>query len=173
MPPELLIRPLSLEDDRSRFSCGDAALDDYFHHTAQQQLRKGTAGIVVAVLGDEVVGFATTVLADLETADLPPDLARRLPERVPALRLGRLAVAQHLQRQGVGEKLLRQAQEDALSLKAKHGCVGLLVDAKPTAVAYYERYNFRMLSEPAESSATRPMFLPISAIEGLLSPPPE
>jgi hypothetical protein len=48
------------------------------------------------------------------------------------------------------------------------GCVGVVVDAKPDAVRFYERYGFEVIEVLEGTLADRPqpvsMFLPLGAI---------
>src|SRR3972149_4744332 len=139
MPAEIVIRALRKSDDRSSFTCGERVLDRYFREFAGQQLTRGSAGIQVAVIDDEIVGFATTIATEIRTEGFPAKSATGLPRQVPVLRLARLAVAIAWQGHGVGDHLMRKTLEQALELKDVHGCLAVVVDAKPAAVGYYRR----------------------------------
>ena len=79
----------------------------------------------------------------MEISDLPIATRRKLPQYpLPVLRLARLAVDETAQRQGIGVALLRFALRLALAMANDYGCVGVVVDAKPDAVAFYARYGF-------------------------------
>jgi hypothetical protein len=61
---------------------------------------------------------------------------------------------------------LRQVFELALELRDRTGCIGVVVDAKPDAVAFYERYGFTALPDVVEGRMrwpprSVPMFLSI------------
>jgi GNAT superfamily N-acetyltransferase len=78
--------------------------------------------------------------------ELPEDLARKLPRRVPGIRLGRLAVDRSVQGQGLGELLLMDAIKRAQLVLEHVGVNALFVDAKDTrAAAFYRKYGFRPL----------------------------
>ena len=70
--------------------------------------------------------------------------------------------------QGVGSALLRFVFNLAHEMTALLGCVGVVVDAKLGAVAFYERYGFVALEAEAGHLSDRPepspMFLEIGAI---------
>ena len=72
---------------------------------------------------------------------------KRLPryQSIPAVRIGRLAVAQHFQGCGLGKALLADATLKAIA--AAPASFALLVDAKnDQAVEFYKYHGFRQLS---------------------------
>jgi GNAT superfamily N-acetyltransferase len=164
------IRILHEADDRSRFVSGDPDLDRFFQRFAgQNQFRHHLGTTYVAVEGADVVGFATVSPGQLEIDDLPVGRRKQLPRYpLPVLRLARLAVDQRFRSQGVGRRLTRFVLYLAVRLADDFGCVGVLVDAKPGAVAFYRELGFLEL-EPVEGQvATRPtaasMLLPLAEI---------
>lgn len=81
---------------------------------------------------------------------MPGDLARKLPRRVPGIRLGRLAVDRSAQGRGLGELLLMDAITRAKLVLEHVGVHALFVDAKDGQAAdFYRKYGFRSLpSQP-------------------------
>lgn len=57
----------------------------------------------------------------------------------------------------------------ALEMRARVGCIGVLVDAKPDAVAFYSSLGFEPIDVISGNLGDRPepiaMFLPIGAID--------
>jgi GNAT superfamily N-acetyltransferase len=164
------IRPLARDDDRSGFSCGQADLDRYFEHYAgQNQFKLHLAVTYVAVIEGRVVGFATVAASSLERASLPSErLRRRLPGYpLPVLRLGRLGVDTRAQGLGIGKALLGHVLSLAVEQRDRLGCVGVVTDAKPDAVRFYEGLGFEPLSNVREGllvGEPLPMFLGIDTI---------
>jgi len=164
------IRPLRETDDRSRFRSGDPDLDGYFaRYAGQNQFRHHTGTTYVAVEADRTLGYATIAAANIEGSALPARVRRALPRYpLPVLRLARLAVAASAQGLGVGSALLRHVFLLALKMSEEIGCVGVVVDAKPSAVEFYARAGFSPLemSEGEIESRPRPaaMFLPLELI---------
>jgi predicted GNAT family N-acyltransferase len=78
-------------------------------------------------------------------SELPPDLAKRLPHYpVPAAILGRLAVSQSLQKQGLGKFLIFDAFNRVVQTSQQLGIHALLIDAKyPHIVPIYTKYGFQ------------------------------
>ena len=170
MPTAIEIRPLRTDDDRSTFSCGQPDLDRFFQHYARQnQFKLRLAVTYVAASDSRILGFATVAASSLERNRLPSArLRRRLPGYpLPVLRLARLGVHARVQGSGVGRVLLRHVLELALDQRDRLGCVGVVADAKPDAIAFYERFGFVPLEgvrEGALHGDPSPMFLAISTI---------
>lgn len=162
----MLIHPLRPENDREGFSCGVPELDLFLGRYALQNQSRHRIGVTyVAEEGGVVLGYMTLAAASLAAAELSDDLRRRLPEYpLPVLRLARLAVDHRVRGEGVGSALLAAACVIALDMSGRVGCVGIVVDAKPAAAAYYERFGFTALEQP-ESVVSVPLFLPVSLIE--------
>ena len=96
-------------------------------------------------------------------------MARRLPHYpLPVLRLARLAVGQQVHGKGIGTALLRFVFDLASDQANALGCVGVLVDAKPSAEALYRDLGFVDLALTAGHAETRPapdpLFLPIATL---------
>lgn len=175
--PEIEIRPLRPEDERTSFSCGQADLDRFFHHYAgQNQFKLHLAVTYVAAAGSRLLGFATVCVASLERKTLPSArLRRRLPGYpLPVLRLARLAVDRRAQGLGVGRSLLRHVLNLALDQRDTLGCIGVVTDAKPDAVAFYARHGFEPLEGIREGTlhgGTTALFLALGAADQARSGP--
>ena len=164
--PSLVIEPLGPRHDRAGFSCGVPALDGYLQRQASQDVRRRIARVFVAV-GEsptEVAGYYTLSAASFAKTDLPADVARRLPHYpVPAVLLGRLAIASSQQGRGLGESLLLDAIRRVVRASATIAVHAMIVDAKDDrARAFYERYGFMRFA-----SVSRRLFLPITTFEQL------
>ena len=66
------------------------------------------------------------------------------------------------------KQLLRAVLDLALPMAGEIGCAGVVVDAKPGAVSFYERFGFEPLDLVEGRSQARPMttamFLDISKV---------
>jgi GNAT superfamily N-acetyltransferase len=155
------IEPLSGGHDRSRFVSGTDALDRYFRDQASQDVKRriATCFVAVSVTSQDVAGYYTLAAASVALNALAPEIARKLPRYplVPAVLLGRLAVALRYQGQGLGGILVADALRR--TAQAELGVFAMVVDAKDEAARhFYEHYGFVLL--PGE---THRLFLPISS----------
>ena len=133
------IRLLLPGDYREGFTSKDEALDRYLRlYAGQNQFRHRIGVNYVAIMEGRVTGYASVSPANIEFERLPPTLAKRLPRYpLPVLRLARLATDRRVRGQGVGLELLRYVFGLAHQMSGEFGCVGVLVDAKAPAVAFY------------------------------------
>ena len=73
------IEPLG-KHDRAAFSCGVAALDEWFHLRAGQDEKRNMARVFVAIDDRRgIVGFYSLSSFTLAITDLPAEHAKRLP----------------------------------------------------------------------------------------------
>ena len=144
----LRVELLDATHDRSGFDCGVEPLNRYLQQIARQHIVKGISKTFVLV--DEhaaapkpVLGFFTISLCQVLGQQVPAKWARKLPEQIPAMRLGRLAVAQTQQGAGYGKTLLVDALHRIARVADLAGGIGLFVDAKDeAAAAFYARFGF-------------------------------
>ncbi len=167
---EIRVRALTDQDDRSAFTSGDAALDRFFQRFAgQNQFRHHIGVTYVATEGPSILGFVTVSASSIEIEKLPAKALKKLPAYpLPVLRIARLASATEARGRGIGTMLLRAAFQLAWDMAHEYGCVGVVVDAKEGAVAFYERYGFEAFEVLEGASNERPMplpmFLPLGSI---------
>lgn len=142
----MLVLPLAGSHDRQGFDCGRQELNGWLHQVARQHQNKGLSKTFVAVREEEparICGYYALTLAELESRHLPPSKRKRLPRRVPGVRLGRLAVDQRFQGKRLGELLLVNALTSAQRIYDEAGGIGLFVDAiDERAAGYYKRFGF-------------------------------
>lgn len=162
------IRPLRPDDDRQAFSSGDVDLDRFFHkYAGQNQFRLHIGTTYVAVGNGGILGFATLTTTSITIADLPKTARKRLPNYpLPALRLARLAVAESARGRGIGKLLLRTTFNIAHEMAERTGCVAVVVDAKPDAVAFYEQYGFNAFEVISGELGDRPSPIPMILLLG-------
>ena len=154
------VLPLAGSHDRQAFDCGRQDLNDWLRQVARQHQDKGLSKTFVAVRDeapDRVCGYYALTLAELETHHLPEAWCKKLPRRIPGVRLGRLAIDREFQGKGLGELLLVDALRRAHRIYAGAGGIGLFVNALDEQVAgYYRRFGF-------EASPDNPLLLFLSA----------
>lgn len=104
---------------------------------------------------------------------MPLAVAKKFPRRIPAARLGRLAVAKTVQGQKLGAALLIAAFRKMLDASESIGLAALFVDAKDDeAAAFYRHFGFVPLpSQPLTLFLTQTeVAQTVAAITAPLSP---
>lgn len=164
----LRIELLDTTHDRGAFDSDVDALNRYLKETARQHIVKGISKTWVAVeeravSPKPVLGFFTLSLCQVIAEGVPPQWARKLPAQIPAMRLGRLAVAKTSQGKGLGKALLVEAILRVAQIGALAGGIGLFVDAKDDeAAGFYRHFGF----EPIPSQPLA-LFLPMQTVRRL------
>ena len=163
------IRALRASDDRSHFRSGDPDLDRFLEKYAGQNQFRHHTGVTYVAVDDRIMGYATVAPGHLEIQALPLARRKKLPRYpLPILRLARLAVDESCRGQGLGKQLLRFVLGLAMQMAHDLGCAGVVVDAKPGAIAFYQQFGFAPLEVVEGISPARPqpiaMFLPIGEI---------
>ena len=136
--------PLSPEHEIEAFACGVAPLDEWLKRRARRNEAEGASRTFVACSGRRVAGYYSLAAASVLRAATTARVRRNMPEPVPAVLIGRLAVDKAWQGQGLGADLLRDAVLRILGAAATVGARAILVHAiSPQAKAFYERHGFR------------------------------
>jgi len=165
-----VIERLTKEHDRSSFCCGQATLDDWLKHRASQFDNRDLARAYVAIRKgtSAVLGFYAISNHRVSYEALPADQAKGLPQiEIPVVLLGRLAVDQSVQGQGLGELLLVDALRRSQHIADQIGVRAVEVDAiDEKARAFYSKYGFVQLVDDPNH-----LFLPMQVIRKLNLPP--
>ena len=140
------VLPLTGSHDRQAFDCGRQELNDWLRRVARQHQDKGLSKTFVAIRKEApncICGYYALTLAELENRHLPQAWRKKLPRRIPGVRLGRLAVDRRYQRKCLGELLLVDALTRVQRIYTEAGGIGLFVDAlDEQAAGYYRRFGF-------------------------------
>jgi GNAT superfamily N-acetyltransferase len=154
--------------DRRGFDSGEPALDDWLRRYAGQNRRRDTAVTwVIATPTDEVVAYARLAMTAIDHGAAPGPIAKRAPNPVPALLLGRLAVDHRHTGLGVGTALVAHVLATAAELNTKAACRAIVVTAlhaRPRA--WWEHLGFHPFHayDPADTD----LYLLTSEIEATL-----
>jgi GNAT superfamily N-acetyltransferase len=139
-PPE----PLSDAHDLNTFMCGVPPLDEWLRRHARQNETEGASRTFVMRAGEQVVGYYTLAASSLMHATATGRIRRNMPDPVPVVLLGRLAVDGRWQGKGLGSSMLRDAVLRTLAAADTLGIRALLVHAiSDEARAFYEKHGFR------------------------------
>ena len=148
--------PLSEIHDLSVFSCGVASLDDWLRQRALKNQLSGASRTFVACDGGRPIAYYALASGAVATTMTTGRFRRNMPDPIPVVVLGRLAIDLRAQGQGLGRALVRDAGLRVLHAADAIGIRGLLVHAlSEEAKAFYERVGF-------EASPMDPMTLMIT-----------
>lgn len=164
--PTWTIRRLDKAHDRSAFDCGQPALSDWLKDRAGQFDRRDLSRTFVATRPDEtlVLGYYAISTHRVIYDVLPAAEAKGLPRLdVPVVLIGRLAVDQSVQGQGLGALLLVDALRRSVQISEQVGIRAVEVDAlNDAARSFYMKFGFQsLLDDP------RHLLLPMSEIRKL------
>ena len=161
----LKIETLDGGHDRESFDCGVEDLNLYLRQIARQHIAKDIARTYVLVDEESrapkpVLGFFTLSICQVFAEDIPPKWAKKLPKSIPAIRLGRLAVAEARQGSGLGKTILVEALYRTARASEIAAGIGLFVDAKDHQVAaFYAKFGFQEVS-----GTPLKLFLPMETV---------
>jgi GNAT superfamily N-acetyltransferase len=139
--------PLADKHDLSRFSNGiHPSLDEWPRERARssEALSARTYVVCTADEPERVVGYFSISAAVEQRNALPSAKLRRgMPEQVPLLLIGRLAIDAAWRGRGVGSALLADALRRCLAASRIAGVRGVVAHAiDDEAVGFYERHGF-------------------------------
>ena len=143
--------PLNADHRLDSFSCGQETLDAWLKARAHKNERGGASRSYVICEGKTVVGYYALAVGSVIAAEAPGKVKRNMPDPIPVMVLGRLAIDQTQQGKGLGPALLRDAIFRTLQAAEIGGIRALLVHAIDEAAArFYEHHGFiRSPIEPA------------------------
>lgn len=140
----LRIEKLQRSHAIEEFDCGSEPLNRFLIRFALQNQQAGASQTYVAQADEEVAGFYTLVVGQVEFDDAHERLKKGLARYpVPILLLARLAIATKWQGRKLGAGLMKDAMLRSLEAAEIAGIRALVVHAKDeSAKAFYEHFGF-------------------------------
>lgn len=161
------IVPLAALHDVKEFDCGDPDLNAWLCQTARQHQKNSISRTFVLTDSADpakILGFYALAIRPMTPRDeLPVEVARRLPRKLPGYTLARLAIRKNEQRKGYGSILIVDAMKRVELSTSQVGGYAFFVDAKDADTAhFYARYGFvPLVSNPLT------LFMPIMSFPKL------
>jgi predicted N-acetyltransferase YhbS len=135
--------PLTAQHDVSAFQSGEDALDAWLKRRALKNQLSGASRTFVVCEEARVVGFYALASGAVAMESAPGKFRRNMPDPIPVVILGRLAVDQSQQAKGLGRALVQDAARRVLHAADAIGIRGILVHAlSDGAKGFYERVGF-------------------------------
>lgn len=127
------------------FECGEPALDEWLKRRAMHNQLTGASRTFVVVDAEQRVRGYYAMAAGAVAQQLATSSVRRnMPEPIPVMVLGRLAVDRRVQGMKLGAALLRDAVNRAITVSRNTGVRALLVHAlHERARQFYQHYGFQ------------------------------
>ncbi len=139
MAPE----PLADYHELSAFNSGVLPLDDWLKRRARGNQASGATRTFVLAEGNRVFGYYAIATGGIAHAGAIGKFRRNMPDPIPVILLGRLAVDREWQRRGFAIGLLRDCAIRVARIADDVGIRGILVHAiSEQAKGFYERHGF-------------------------------
>jgi GNAT superfamily N-acetyltransferase len=125
-----LSKPVALQalHNRKNFDCGDNGLNEWLRHKAEKNHYSGASRCYVTCNEmNDIVGFYCLSAGAVARNDVPKKLQRNMPDPLPVMVMGRLAVDTDYHNQGIGKALLKDAIMRTLHVADQAEVVALLV----------------------------------------------
>lgn len=137
-------QPLAAVHLLSDFECGEPALDEWLKRRAlSNQLSGASRTFVVVDDAYRVRGFYALAAGAVAHQTATSSVKRNMPDPIPVMVLGRLAVDRRAQGIQLGAALLQDAAHRAIMVSQNTGVRALLVHAlHEQAKKFYEHYGF-------------------------------
>lgn len=142
-PPEAITDEHLLES----FDCGEPSLNDWLRRRALTNEANGASRTYVVCLkaGMEVIAYYCLAAGAVGRAAALGAIRRNMPEPIPVMVIGRLAVDRRYKNQRIGSSLVRDAVLRTTQAASIVGIRAILVHAiGDDARQFYERCGFRV-----------------------------
>lgn len=138
-------QPLAATHRLNDFACGEQVLDDWLKRRAMNnQLSGASRTFVVLDAENRVRGFYALAAGAVSLQQASSAVRRNMPDPVPVMVLGRLAVDRRVQGGGLGAAMLQDAVGRAIAVARNAGVRALLVHAlHEPARQFYMHYGFQ------------------------------
>ncbi|MDP2828463.1 MAG: GNAT family N-acetyltransferase [Sulfuricellaceae bacterium] len=125
------------------FVCGVESLDHWLKQRALKNQTTGASRTFVVCDGDRVVAYYALASSAVAVETATGRMRRNMPDPIPVVVLGRLAVDHSLLDGGIGRALVRDACLRVIAASDAIGIRGMIVHAlSESARAFYEQVGF-------------------------------
>ncbi|WP_308013079.1 GNAT family N-acetyltransferase [Inquilinus sp. Marseille-Q2685] len=148
--------PLASHHELKPFASGVDSLDQWLRRRALKNQATGASRTFVACEGQRVMAYYALAASAVTVEAASGRFRRNMPDPIPVVVLGRLAVDRSRQGEGLGRALVQDAARRVVQAADAIGVRGMIVHAlSAEARAFYERTGF-------EPSPLDPMVLMVT-----------
>ena len=135
--------PLTEHHLTDGFSCGEDSLDQWLKQRSLKNQIQGASRTFVVCDGARVVAYYALASGAVTSQDATGRFRRNMPDPIPVVVLGRLAVDLTLHGKGFGRALVRDAGLRVIQAASAIGIRGMTVHAlTDEAKVFYEKVGF-------------------------------
>lgn len=141
----LMSKPEAITPQHSldAFDCGESVLNDWLKLRAIDNDQRGASRTFVVHQENSVIAYYSLATGGVALEVAPGKIKRNMPNPIPVMVLGRLAVDKAWHGAGLGRGLLKDAVLRTLRVAQDAGIRALLVHAlSDSAKLFYQRYGF-------------------------------
>lgn len=121
--------PIRVDHVLSNFDCGEFTLNEWLKKRALKNHMTGASRCFVVCSDTNVMGYYSLSAGAISHEAAPKAMRRNMPNPLPVLLLGRLAVDRRFHNRGIGQALLRDAMLRAVNVSGDAGVFALLIHA--------------------------------------------
>lgn len=121
--------PVSTAHELDKFDSGVPSLNDWLKKNALKNQATGASRCFVICDGKKVIGYYSLSAGAINRQLAPKSMQRNMPEPLPIVLLGRLAIDKNYHNQGLGAALLRDAMIRIVSADTNIGIFAIEVHA--------------------------------------------
>ena len=135
--------PLNPTHQSQDFDSGNSELDDWLKKRALKNEDSGASRTYVVTVEEKVIAYYCLANGSLVNAIAPGKVRRNMPDPIPVMVIGRLAVDINWQGQGIGYALVRDAILRTIQAATIAGIRAILVHAiSEEAKLFYQKCGF-------------------------------
>lgn len=121
--------PISADHVLDGFECAEPSLDEWLKRRALKNHASGASRCFVICHGADVIGYYSLSAGAIRHESVTKAMGRNMPDPLPVLLLGRLAIDRRYHNQGLGRALLRDAMIRSVNVSGDAGIFALMVHA--------------------------------------------
>ena len=136
-------RPIAGTLHVASFDCGDTTLNDWLQRRAIKNENSGASRTFVVCENNTVIGYYSLAVGAIAREETSGKVRRNMPDPIPVMVLGRLAVDTNWQGKQIGIGMLKDAIQRTLIVAEQAGIRALLVHALSEKTrSFYQHWGF-------------------------------
>jgi GNAT superfamily N-acetyltransferase len=160
-------KPIMVDQRLENFDSGEWSLNEWLNKRAYKNHAVGASRCFVLCAGTDVIGYYSLSAGAISHEGAPKAMRRNMPNPLPVLLLGRLAVDKRYHNQGIGQALLRDVMMRAVNVSGDAGVFAILVHAlSDQAKQFYLSRGF--VESPLQAMT---LFMTIETVRSILVEP--